>query len=59
MIAFTEEEFCLEVIKDIATGQSDFQEDNSGQIIIYTNMFRWEDGSIHTQPESFPVSGAV
>jgi hypothetical protein len=30
----------------------DYEVDNQGQIVIYTDLFRWNDGTIHTTPES-------
>lgn len=28
-----------------------YEVDNEGQFIIYTGLYEWEDGSIHTQAE--------
>lgn len=27
------------------------QTDNDGQIVIYTGVYKWADGSLHTEPE--------
>src|ERR1700722_17041929 len=27
------------------------EEDGQGQIVIYTGLFRWEDGTIHDEPQ--------
>lgn len=45
-----------EVAADILDGVSDFhpdnhETDNEGQLIIYTGIYRWKDGSYHDEAE--------
>jgi hypothetical protein len=52
MQTFTKEE----VHDDIVDGVSDFHPDNhatdnQGQLIIYTGIYRWADGSYHDEPD--------
>jgi hypothetical protein len=39
-------------ILDLRNGHADLQTDNEGQLVIYTNMYRHEDGTIHNVPEN-------
>jgi hypothetical protein len=31
---------------------SDYHTDNYGQVIIYTGIYQWEDGTFHLAPET-------
>jgi len=46
-----------DIVNDIIDGVSDchpdnYLTDNSGQLIIYTNIWRWKDGTHHDEMES-------
>lgn len=30
---------------------NDLEKDERGQLIVYTDLYMWKDGSIHDQPE--------
>jgi len=49
MIARTE--FIRQIIEALMNGASDEQTDNEGQIVIYTGMYEWCDGTIHDVPD--------
>jgi hypothetical protein len=49
MIARTE--FIRQVIEALMNGASDEQTDNEGQIIIYTGMYEWSDGTVRDTPD--------
>lgn len=40
-----------EVLQMIASGQCEDETDNEGQIVIYTGVFRHNDGSIKDLPD--------
>jgi len=50
-------EYIRRVINDLQIGRADEQTDGtgpdgeSGQVVIYTNVFQWRDGKYHTEPE--------
>jgi hypothetical protein len=48
MKIFTEQEVD-ELFESI---DGDFQRDNSGQVIIYTSVFEWSDGTFRSEPQS-------
>ena len=39
-------EYLIECVNELPT-----EVDNDGQIIVYTGLYRWNDGSIHQEPE--------
>lgn len=48
-------EFQRQVIESLMDGSADIQTDNYGQLIIYTNIFEWTDGSLHEEEEVMEV----
>ena len=47
MITYTEKE-----VNDlIAQGHGTVEHDNTGQLVIYTGIFQWEDGTYHDEPD--------
>ena len=42
----------IAVFEAIKNRTSTFETDESGQIVIYTGLYRWRDGSIHQEEES-------
>ena len=42
-----------EQLKEMVAEESlnDLEKDNRGQLIIYSNIFVWSDGSFHDEPE--------
>ena len=52
----TRREYIQRVVNDLQAGTADEQTDGtgpgeSGQLVIYTNVFQWVDGTYHTEPE--------
>lgn len=43
----------IEDFTNLIKDGEDVQFDNNGQAVVYTGIYRWEDGSFHTEPE-FP-----
>jgi hypothetical protein len=35
----------------VRSGQADIQNDNSGQLVIYTGLFRWADGTVREEED--------
>ena len=50
MKIFTEQE--IDTLFSYTVGSGDFQRDNSGQVVIYTGVFEWDDGTFRDEPES-------
>lgn len=46
-----EEEVVSYISETLMEGRADIQNDNNGQLIIYTGIFEWEDGKYYTEPE--------
>lgn len=54
MKTYTEKEFQCHLGQQIDDGNLDTSEtDNDGQIIIYTNMYRWSDDTIRDTSERY------
>ncbi len=52
MTSFTEQEAIDNIIEDVrANGTVGQETDNHGQIIIYTGIFQWNDGSLRDEPD--------
>ena len=53
----TRREYIQRVITDLQSGTAIEDTDetgpdgDSGQVVIYTNVFQWVDGTYHTEPE--------
>jgi hypothetical protein len=47
MKTYTKEEY----IKLLADGCGEMQSDNKGQIIVYTGIFLWKDGTVRDEPD--------
>jgi len=47
----TRTEFIRQVIEALMNGASDEQTDNEGQIMIYTGMYEWTDGTVRDTPD--------
>jgi hypothetical protein len=47
METYTEEQ----VKEKTACTQGEWEHDNQGQIVIYTGIFAWQDGTFHDEPD--------
>lgn len=47
---YTEEEAVAEIIAGV-DGVEPMSTDNDGQLIIYTGIYQWQDGTLHDQAE--------
>lgn len=52
MKIFSKEEF----YKKFGTRAADCEQDNEGQILLYTSIWRWSDGTLRDDPEPEPES---
>ena len=43
--------FINNLIESLKNRSVDISTDNNGQLIVYTGMYQWEDGSIHDRCE--------
>lgn len=51
MITLTEDAFGNALLESIRQGRINSETDNHGQIVLYTNWFRWMDGTIRNQKD--------
>lgn len=51
MSSLTKTEFDRQVIESLVQDHADIQTDNEGQLLIYTGLYEWCDGSIHNEPD--------
>jgi hypothetical protein len=52
MAIYTETEVVRQMVELAVSEHPDLMEvDNEGQIIIYTGIFRWSDGTFHDESE--------
>jgi hypothetical protein len=47
----SEKEYISKLVKAIINRTADEQNDGEGQIVIYTGVWVWQDGSLHDEPE--------
>ena len=45
------QEYRNRIIGMVRSGNADIQYDADGQLIIHTDLYRWADGTIHTEVE--------
>lgn len=51
MRTFGKQEWRNHIIGHVRAGSADIQKDDSGQIIIHTNLYMWDDESVHDEPQ--------
>lgn len=39
------------IIGHVRSGQADIQYDNDGQLVIYTGLYRWADGTVREEED--------
>lgn len=49
---YTEEEVVKLLTEQVTEGHpADYERDLSGQLVVYTNVWMWDDGTYHDGPE--------
>lgn len=51
MNTYTEQEAMQSITDDVNCGIDMSETDNQGQVVIYTGIFRWNDGTYHEEPD--------
>lgn len=60
MKTFTRGQVDLALFGNPALDGADIRTDNQGQIVIYTRIFRWDDGTYHDEPDpDYNVDGFI
>ena len=53
---YTETQVGEKIIKLVENNYpADYDVDNDGQLLVYTGIYRWEDGTYHTTPDPILV----